>query len=33
MVETLLLENGIDCDFDRVHVDWSPAKLIDTRRI
>ena len=29
MVETLLLENGIDCDFDRVHVDWSPAKLIE----
>ena len=29
MVETILLENGIDCDYDRVHVDWSPAKLIE----
>ena len=29
MIETILLENGINCDFDRVHVDWSPAKLIE----
>ena len=29
MIETILLESGIDCDMDRVHVDWSPAKLIE----
>ena len=29
MIETILLESGIDTDFDRVHVDWSPAKLIE----
>ena len=29
MIETILLESGIDCDIDRVHVDWSPAKLIE----
>lgn len=29
MIETILLENGINCDFDRVHVDWSSAKLIE----
>lgn len=29
MIESLLMNMGIDIDQDRVHVDWSPAKLIE----
>ena len=29
MIESILMSMGIDIDPDRVHVDWSPAKLIE----
>ena len=29
MIESILINLGIEVDQDRVHVDWSPAKLIE----
>lgn len=29
MIESILMDMGIECDRDCVHVDWTPAKLIE----